>query len=151
MILCDISAEFYLNFKFIIIKIIMYSNCSITSFKHLWFTFKNKMEMEKKKRNFMIYHFLVKRKPHERIFYWLQQAWIFTRQKNPIVMKTCFSEGKLMKQFGNHRGPTPFQLTVLYWEVFLWHPSLSNFQKQGTPLPNFRGEGETMSCDFDVQ
>ena len=35
LILCDISAEFYLNFKFIIIKIIMYSNCAITSFKHL--------------------------------------------------------------------------------------------------------------------
>ena len=35
LILCDISAEFYLNFKFIIIKImyimIMYSNCSITN------------------------------------------------------------------------------------------------------------------------
>ena len=42
LILGDISAEFYLNFKFIIINIIMYSNCSncaITSFKHLWFIF----------------------------------------------------------------------------------------------------------------
>ena len=51
LVLCDISAEFYLNFKFIIIKIIMYSNCAITSFKHLWFIFKNiwsfnEMEME---------------------------------------------------------------------------------------------------------
>ena len=33
LILCNISAEFYLNYKFIIIKIIMYSNCVITSFK----------------------------------------------------------------------------------------------------------------------
>ena len=36
--------------------------------------------------------------------YSLQKAGIFTRQKKiekiPIVMKTCFSEGKLMKQFG---------------------------------------------------
>ena len=34
LILCDISAEFYLNYKFII-KIIMYSSCAITSFKYL--------------------------------------------------------------------------------------------------------------------
>ena len=40
LILCDIIAEFYLNFKFIILKTIMYSNCSMTS-KHLWFIFKN--------------------------------------------------------------------------------------------------------------
>ena len=33
MILCNISAEFHLNYKFIVIKIIMYSNCAITSFK----------------------------------------------------------------------------------------------------------------------
>ena len=33
--------------------------------------------------------------------YWLQQTWIFTRQnKIQKVLKTCFSEGKLMKQFG---------------------------------------------------
>ena len=31
----------YLNLKFIIIKIIMHSNCAITFFKHLWFIFKN--------------------------------------------------------------------------------------------------------------
>ena len=41
LILCDISAEFYLSFKFIIIKIFMHSNCAITSFKHLWFILKN--------------------------------------------------------------------------------------------------------------
>ena len=90
MILCDISAEFYLNFKFIIIKIIMYSNCSITSFKHLWFISKifcsfwwngngNKRHSQwnfhkikvkdksKRKRNLIIYHFLVKSKSHERV------------------------------------------------------------------------------------
>ena len=41
LVLYDISAERYLNFKFIIIKIIMYSSCSITSLKHLWLIFKN--------------------------------------------------------------------------------------------------------------
>ena len=38
-ILCNISAEFYFNFKFMI-TIIMYSNCAIT-LKHLWFILKN--------------------------------------------------------------------------------------------------------------
>ena len=80
----------YLNFKLILIKIIMCSNCSVTSFKHLWLIFKNiwsfnEMKMEinvinsneiftkivknqnKRKRNFIIYHFLAKSNPHERI------------------------------------------------------------------------------------
>ena len=36
LILCDISPEFYLNYKFIITKIInMIYNCAVTSFKHL--------------------------------------------------------------------------------------------------------------------
>ena len=85
LILRDISAEFCLNFNFIIIKIITYSNCTITSFKHLWFILKNiwsfnEMEINinnkiltkiyinnKKKRNVIIYHFLVESKPHGRI------------------------------------------------------------------------------------
>ena len=49
LILCDISAEFRLNYKCIIIKITMYSSCAITSFKHLQFIFKNiwnKMNMK---------------------------------------------------------------------------------------------------------
>ena len=51
MILCDIYAEFYLIFKFIVIKIIMYSNCAITSFKHcdlfsIIFEVFNEMEIE---------------------------------------------------------------------------------------------------------
>ena len=49
LILCDISAGFYLNFKFIIIKIIMYSNCSIANtcdlFSKIFEVFKE-MEME---------------------------------------------------------------------------------------------------------
>ena len=54
-------------------------------------------------------------------------------KKNPIVTKTCFSEEKLMKQFGNpslSRGLPPRYL--------------SKFQKQERPPPlNCRGE-ETM-------
>ena len=49
LILCDISAKFYLNFKFIIMKIIMYSNSSITNTCDLLsqiFEVSNEMEME---------------------------------------------------------------------------------------------------------
>ena len=59
-------------------------------------------------------------------------------KKIPIVMETCSSEGKLMKQFGNPlilRGPPPppFQLTLYFWAIFSWPPSLSEFQKQEPP------------------
>ena len=58
-----------------------------------------------------MYHFLVESKPHERVDLLMKQVSIFTRQKKkksiPIVMKTCLSEGKLMKEFGNPL----FQLT----------------------------------------
>ena len=52
-------------------------------------------------RNFIIYHFLVKSKPYERIDLLITTSEYLPDKKNPIVMKTCFSEGKLMKQFGN--------------------------------------------------
>ena len=74
----------------------MYSNCSITSFKHQVF---NEMEMKINVINNEIftklhlkirvrgkeisYHFLVKGKPHERIDLLIT--------KIQIVMKTCFS------------------------------------------------------------
>ena len=50
-----------------------------------------------------------------------------------IVMKTCFSEEKLIKQFGPPflRKP-PFstnQLTPYFWAIFLGPPSLSKFWK----------------------
>ena len=52
------------------------------------------------------YHFLVKGKPHERIDLLITtSANIYQTKKIPIVMKTDFSEGKLMKQFGT---PSPF-------------------------------------------
>ena len=75
------------------------------------------------KRNFIIYHFLVKGKPHERIALFITTAVNIYQTRNPIVMKTCFSGGKLMKQFGNpplskrtplstnpHKNPTPLIL-----------------------------------------
>ena len=55
-------------------------------------------------------------------------------KKSPIVIKTCFCEGKLMKQFGNpplsKSTPPPFSE-----QFFSWPPSLSKFQKQPCPAP----------------
>ena len=53
------------------------------------------LKLRVRKINFITYHFLVKRKPHEKI------DLLITEKSIPIVMKTCFSKGKLMKQFGN--------------------------------------------------
>ena len=68
--------------------------------------FKNK---SKRKRHFIIYHFLVESKPHEKIDLLITVSVnIYQTKKEkkriPTVMKTCFSEGKLMKQFEK----TPF-------------------------------------------
>ena len=52
------------------------------------------------KRNFIIYHFLVKSKPHERIDLMITASVNIYQTKIPIVMKTCFSCRKLIKQFG---------------------------------------------------
>ena len=73
-------------------------------------TMKNK---SKRKRNFIINHFLVKAKSHERIDLLITTSVnIYQTKKMPMVMKTCFSEGKLMKQYGNlpisKRIPLPF-------------------------------------------
>ena len=62
-------------------------------------------------------------------------------------MKTCFSEGKLMKQFGNpplSKRTPPFQLTPLFLSNFFMTPLFAQISKTRTP-PNFRGVGkETM-------
>ena len=50
--------------------------------------FKNK---SKRERNFIIYHFLVKSKPHERIDLLITASVNIYQTKIPIVMKTCFS------------------------------------------------------------
>ena len=69
-------------------------------------------------------------------------------KKNPIVTKTCFSEEKLMKQFGNpplSRGhPPPFQLTPISEKLFHAPRLCPNFKNKNAPPPlNCRGE-ETM-------
>ena len=45
----------------------------------------------KKKTNFILYHFLVKSKPHERIDLLITASVNIYQTKIPIVMKTCFS------------------------------------------------------------
>ena len=78
--------------------------------------------------NFKIYHFRVESKPHGRIDLLITASMKIYRTKKekksiPIVMKTCFSEEKLIKQFGN---PLP-KRTPYFWTTFLWPPSLSKF------------------------
>ena len=62
-------------------------------------------------------------------------------------MKTCFSEGKLMKQFGNTlflRGP-PFQLTTLFQSMTALFVQISKQEPPPPPPPDFKEEGkETM-------
>ena len=51
-------------------------------------------------------------------------------------MKTCFSEGKLMKQFGNppFLSNPPFQLTPLFLSNFLMTPLCPNFKSKNPSL-----------------
>ena len=54
-------------------------------------------------------------------------------------MKTCFSEGKLMKEFGNpplsETTPLPFQLIPLFLRNFFHDPPpCGNFQNKKPPL-----------------
>ena len=61
-------------------------------------------------------------------------------------METCFSEGKLMKQFGNpplSKRTALFQLTPLFLSNFFMTPLFVLILKTRNPPPNFRGE-ETM-------
>ena len=107
------SAEFYLNFKFIIIKSLctvivqslLLNTCDL--FSRIFEVF-NEMEMEINVNNkiftklylkirgrgkeISIYHFLIKRKPHERIDLLITASVDIyqTKKSIPIVMKTCF-------------------------------------------------------------
>ena len=54
-----------------------------------------------KKTNFILYYFLVKSKPHEGIDLLITGSVNIYLTKIPIAMKTCFSQGKLMKYIGN--------------------------------------------------
>ena len=71
-------------------------------------------------------------------------------KKYPIVVKTCFSEGKLMKQLGNphlsKRNP-PFNLPPISEKFFHDPPLCPNFKNKKHP-PNFRGGKETMMLFF---
>ena len=67
-------------------------------------------------------------------------------------MRTCFSEGKLMKQFGNPPlskrtppPPPPFQLTHLFQQFFQDPTLCSNFKNKNPPhLIQGGGGDETM-------
>ena len=66
-------------------------------------------------------------------------------------MKTCFSEGKLMKQFGNppFLKEPPFSTNPPISEQFFHDPPLCpNFENKNPPL-NFRRGEETMLVFFN--
>ena len=105
----------------------------------------------KRKRNFIIYHFVVKRKPYERIDQLITTSvHIYQTKKNPIVMYTCFSEGKLMKQLGNpflsKRTPLSTKPPI-YGQFFHDPPLCPNFKNKNPPL-NFRGEETMVLCIY---
>ena len=96
------------------------------------------MNKSKRKINFIIYHFLVESKPYERKDLLIYQ----TKKGNksiPIVMKTCFSEAKLMKQFGNPpflREP-PLSANPPISEQIFDDPLFVQILKTRTPPPLF--------------
>ena len=62
----------------------------------------------------------VKSKPRERMDLLITTSVnIYRTKKNPIVMKTCFSEGKLMKQFGT---PSALSTNPLFLSNFFMTP-----------------------------
>ena len=101
------------------------------------YLFKNE---SKRKRNFIIYHFPMESKAHERIDLLITASLNIYQTKKciPIIMKKCFSEGKLIKHFVNTpflREPLSFHFQTPYlWTIFSWPPSLSKFWKQETAL-----------------
>ena len=85
--------------------------------------------------NFIIYHFLVKSKPHERIDLMITASVNIYQTKIPIVMKTCFSYGKLIQQFGTPPPPPPLQLTPLFLRNFFMTPLFAQISKTRHPSP----------------
>ena len=88
----------------------------------------------------MIYHFLVESKPHERIDVLITASEnIYQTKKEkksiPTVMKTCFFEGKLMKQFGNPLSERlPLSTNPYISEQFFMTPLFVQILKKRTPL-----------------
>ena len=92
----------------------------------------------KRKRNSIIYHFVVERNPHERIDLLIRaNVNIYQAKKTYSNSNENFSERKMIKQFGN-----PLSTNPLSPSNFFMTPFCPNFKKQETP-PNCRGE-ETM-------
>ena len=105
--------------------------------------FKNK---SKRKRNFIIYHFVVESKLHEGIDLLITASRnIYQKKKGkksiPIAMKTCFSAGKLMKQFGIL---PPLSTNPLLLSNFFITPLFVQIFKTRTPPIILGGGEETM-------
>ena len=112
-------------------------NGSIKVLHNLYGNFGTIYNKSKRKRNFIIYHFLVNRKPHERIYLLITASVNIYQKKNPLVMKTCFSDAKLMKQFGNpplSKRTCPFQLTPLFLSNFFMTTLFVQISETRNPL-----------------
>ena len=101
-----------------------------------------KIRVYKRKRNFIIYHFLVKSKPHERIDLLITASGniYLTIKSITIVMKTCFSYRKQIKPFGT---PSSLSTNPLFLSNFFMTPLLVQISKTTPPPPppNFKGGG----------
>ena len=89
---------------------------------------------------------MVKSKPHERIDLLITASVNIYQTKIPIVIKTCFSKGKL-KQFGNPpplTKSTPPSTNLGFLSNSFMTPLFVQISKTRYP-PNFRGE-ETMTA-----
>ena len=94
----------------------------------------------KRKRNFMIYHFLVESKLYERIDLLITaNVNIFTR-KNKEKKQCYLSEGKLMKQFGTlppfflREAPLSTLTPLFLSKFFMTAPLCPNFKNMKPPL-----------------
>ena len=98
--------------------------------------FKNK---SKRKRNFIIYHFLVEIKPHKKIDLLITASVnIYQTKKGiPIIMKTFLKEKwSNMEPFKEN---PPFSTNPLSLSNFFITPLLVWISKTRTPPPNSRG------------
>ena len=84
--------------------------------------------------------------------YWLQQVWLFTRQKksnsNESMLFWRRTDKTILKSPFFLRGlPPPFNLRPYFWAIFSWPLSFSKFQKQEPLTPNFRGGGNYVTSN----
>ena len=104
-----------------------------------------------------MYHFLVERKPHERIYISIdynmhehlpdkkkEKKYSNSNEYMPFWRKT----DKAIWKPSFLREP-PFQLTPYFWATFSWPPSLSKFEnKKPPPPPNFFWGGGNYDCSL---